>query len=157
MGHQLAVFKPSPVHWARLSDESVEQRIFMDFIHLGAAQALWQYANTLSVIPNNSSTKAAKETSVATLIVINVTRMVLVQLLDPKASTVFPPAFLDQLSKVESDQQMTDFVRNAFIPLIKKPSELPNVKTDWISFARSQDPMSQVHKYLLKNVSHFVF
>ena len=152
VGHHLAVFKPSPVHWARLTEEVAKQLVFMDFIQLGASQALWQFVNTISVIPNEKSTTEAKETAVVTLIFINVTRMVLAQMMDPKKSSILSVEFLGKLSKVQTDKEMEEFVKTEFIPLVKFPTQIPGVKSDWISLARSHEPMEQIHKFLLKKV-----
>ena len=128
----------------------------MDFIHLGASQALWQFVNTLAVIPNSRSSTEAKENAVVTLIYINVTRMILVQMLDPTKTSILPMEFLDKLSKVQTDEQMEKLVKEDFVPLVKLPSNQKNIKMDWISLLRSAEPMEQVHKFLLKNVSYLV-
>ena len=128
----------------------------MDFIQLGASQALWQFVNTLAVIPNTKSSTEAKENAVVTLIYINVTRMVLAQMLDPTKSSILPMEFLDKLSKIQTDEQMEKFVKDEFIPLVRLPSNQKNVNMDWISLLRSAEPMEQIHKFLLKNVSYLV-
>ena len=149
----MAVFKPSPVHWARFAEEVAKQNVLDDFIQLGASQALWQFANTLGVVISSKSTREAKENAVVTLIYINVTRMALAQLLSSNTKTILSQSFLEKLSKVQSDEDMTNFVKTEFIPILKLPSSMPNVNMDWLQLVRSHEPMEQLHKYLEKNVS----
>ena len=88
-----------------------------------------------------------------TLIYINVTRMVLAQLLSSSTTSILSSTFLEKLSKVDSDEDMTNFVKSEFIPILKLPSSLPNVNMDWLQLVRSHEPMEQLLKYLEKNVS----
>ena len=154
-GHHLAVFKPSPVHWARFAQSVIKLRLFDDFIELGASQALWQFSNTLAVIPNNGSSRAAKENAVVSLIYINVTRMILAQMLGPNSKEILPEEFLNKLAKIQSDEDMDKLVKAEFLPMVKIPSLMDKVNMDWLKLIRSREPMEQIQKYLLKNVRKF--
>ena len=149
-GHHLAVFKPSPVHWARFADEVARQRVFDQYIELGATQALWQFTNTLGVVVTSKSTREAKENAVLTLHYINVTRMVLAQMLSPSKSKLLSADFLEKLAAVQTDLEMANFVKNEFAPLVKLPI---NSGTELMNWDRTYEPMEQILKYLLKNVS----
>ena len=147
------MFKPSPVHWARFADEVAKQRVLDQFIELGAPQALWQFTNTLGVVVSSKSTREAKENAVVTLIYINVTRLVLAQMLSPNKGKLLSTDFLEKLAAVQTDLEMTNFVKNEFLPLVKLPVDIPNVNLDWMSWDRTPEPMEQILKYLAKNVS----
>ena len=131
-----------------------KQGVLNDFIQLAATQALWQFVNTLGVVVTSKSTREAKENAVVTLIYINVTRMVLAQLLSSSSSNILSSKFLEKLSKVQSDEDMTNLVKNEFVPILKLPSNMPNVNMDWLQLVRSHEPLEQIHKYLEKNVSN---
>ena len=152
-GHHLAVFKPSPVHWARFADEVSKQRVFDPFIELGSIQAMWQFTNTLGVVVTSKSTREAKENAVVTLLYINVTRMVLAQMLGPSKDKILSASFLEKLSRVQTDREMENFVKTEFIPLIRFPNTIANVNIDNFNWDRIGEPMDQICKYLLKNVS----
>ena len=141
------------MHWARFADEVAKQKVFDPFIQLGSIQALWQFTNTLGVVVTSKSTREAKENAVVTLIYINVTRMVLAQMLGPNKDKILSSNFLEKLSKVQTDKEMEEFVKNEFLPLIRLPSNIPNVKLDNLNWDRVGEPMDQICKYLLKNVS----
>ena len=88
-----------------------------------------------------------------TLLYINVTRMVLAQMLGPNKDKILSANFLEKLSQVKTDKEMEDFVKNEFVPLIRFPGDIPNVKLDNLNWDRIGEPMDQICKYLLKNVS----
>ena len=77
--------------------------------------------------------------------------MVLAQMLSPSKSKLLSADFLEKLAAVQTDLEMTNFVKNEFAPLIKLPIE---EYRDWMSWDRAPEPMEQILKYLLKNVSY---
>ena len=79
--------------------------------------------------------------------------MILAQMLGPNSTEILPEAFLNKLAKVQSDEDMDNLVKTEFIPLVKIPSLMDKVNMDWMKLIRSREPMEQIQKYLLKNVS----
>ena len=79
--------------------------------------------------------------------------MVLAQMLSPSKDKLLSTEFLEKLAAVQTDLEMTNFVKTEFAPLVKLPLVDQNTNLDWLSWDRASEPMEQILKYLLKNVS----
>ena len=153
-GHRLAAFKPTSVHWTSFAQAVINQRVFNELLQLAAQQALWQFANSLPLINVNESTQSAKENSVFSLIYINLARITLGQMITDTDKPLLSLNFLTKLSKIENSDEMEDFVRDEFVPLVRSPKTLGVTLP---GFGHVYDATSQVLKYLYKrNVSKIV-
>ena len=153
-GHKLENFRPTPTHWAALAKAVIEQNIFNDYLELAYQQAFWQFANSLLMSDVEASSQCAKENAVLSLIYINLTRMVLSQMIHVTGDTikpVLPLEFLNKLAKIDTPEQMTEFVDSEFRPLACAPNSAENV--NFPKFTRAYDITSVFARFLIKIVS----
>ena len=147
-------FRPTPTHWASLAKAVVEKNLFNDFLEMAYQQAFWQFANSLAMTDVAASTQCAKENAVLSLIYINMTRMVLSQMVHAtgeEISPVLPLEFLNKLAKIDTEEGMMEFVETEFRPLICAPNSAENV--NFPKFTRAFDMVSRFARFLEKNVS----
>jgi len=154
-GHQLENFRPSPMHWAAFAKVVVEKNLFEDFLELAYQQAFWQFCDTLTMSNVDASTQCAKENAVLSLVYINLTRMVLSQMIKGTDKNILPMAFLNKLAKVDTDEQMESLVETDFRPLICAPNSAENV--NFPKFTRAFDITSKIARFLMKHVSNIIW
>ena len=151
-GHRLSSFKPTSVHWTSFAASVMKQQVFNELLQVAAQQALWQFANCLPMINISDSTQSAKENAVFSLIYINLARITLGQMIQGTDKPLLSLEFLTQLSRIDNETAMDEFVQKEFIPLVKSPK---TIGTNIPNFGHVYDAVGQVVKYLYKrNVSH---
>ena len=152
-GHQLENFRPSPLHWASFAKIVVEKNLFEDFLELAYQQAFWQFVDALTMMKVDDSTQCAKENAVLSLVYINMTRMVLSQMITKTTTNILPLAFLNKLAKIDNDADMEAFVESDFRPLICAPNSAEGV--NFPKFTRAFDVTSKIQPFDLVNCFSF--
>ena len=149
-GHNLADFKPTPNHWSSFATAVIKLRVFDEIMELAAQQAIIQFADSLQIMNVEDSSDAAKEEAVFNLIYMNLLRIAFGQMITSTESPIVPIDFFNKMSRVSNADEMEDFVKNEFIPVVRSP------KTLGINFPRyrgSYDATSNLQKFLLKKVN----
>ena len=150
-GHQLENFRPSPMHWAIFAKIVAEKNLFADFLELAYQQAFWQFVDTLTMINVDASTQSAKENAVLALVYINLTRMVLSQMIKSDKKNILPLSFLNKMAKIDNETEMETFIESDFRPLICAPNSAKDV--NFPKFTRAFDITSKIARFLMKHVS----
>ena len=151
-GHKLASFKPTPDHWTAFADAVIKARAFDEFLGLAAQQSLFQFSNFLPIMSVDGSSQPAKENAVFNLIYINMIRLVFAQMIESTQKPILPLDFFETMAKIDTDEEMDEFVKNVFIPLIRSPKTLGRRLP---KFNGSYDAISNLMKYLYTIVSYF--
>ena len=149
-GHKLANFKPTPDHWAAFTKAVIKLRVFDEFFQLGFQQALLQFANCLPFMSVDDSSQSAKENAVFNLLYINMLRMVFAQMIESTDQPILSLEFFNKLAKIEDDEQMIEFVKNEFVPIVRSPMTLG---LRMPKFKSSYDAMSNLMKFLYAKVN----
>ena len=147
----MANFKPTPDHWASFSTAVIKLRVFDELLNIAAQQALMQFANFLPIMVVDDSSQSAKENAVFNLIYINLIRMVFAQLIQSTTKPILPLEFFNKMSKIDTDKDMEEFVKNEFIPLVRSPKTLGR---SFPRFNNSYDAISNLMKFLHTKVNH---
>ena len=139
------------MHWAIFAKVVAESNLFEDFLEMSYQQAFWQFCDTLTMANVKASTQSAKENAVLSLVYINMTRMVLSQMLKNAKGSLLPLSFLNKLAKIDNEEEMKVFVDKEFRPMICAPNSAKDV--NFPKFTRAFDITSKIARFLIKHVS----
>lgn len=145
----MANFKPTPDHWAAFAKAVTKLRVYDEFVQLAAQQALLQFANFLPMMAVEDSAQAAKENAVFNLIYINLNRMVYAQMIQNTDQPLLSLEFFNKMARIETDEEMENFVKTDFVPLVRSPKTLG---TPMPKFKASYDAISNLMKHLYKQL-----